>query len=144
MTTPTGASLLFFRDPSPLRAVLLHGIALVWVTNGVWCKVLGQVPRHAQIVARVVGGHVAPALTIAIGLAEVVMAAWWWSGRWRAPCVAAQVAVVLTMNVIEQVVAADLLLWGRFNLLWASLFCVVVVVVGRAPPRSAAVVAGDR
>jgi len=32
------------------------------------------------------------------------------------------------MNVIEQALAADLLLWGRFNPLWATLFCVVVGV----------------
>ena len=29
-------------------------IALVWGINGLWCKVLGGVPRHEAIVARVV------------------------------------------------------------------------------------------
>lgn len=116
---------------------LWWGVAVVWVANGVWCKVLFQVPRHAQIVARVVGDEVAPSLTVAIGLAEVAVAVWVISGRLRALCAATQIAVVLAMNVIEQVIAADLLLWGRFNLLWATLFCVVVgvaaVVSARAP-----------
>jgi hypothetical protein len=105
---------------------LWWAIAAVWVANGVWCKVLSQVPRHAQIVARVVGNEVAPSLTVAIGLAEVTMAAWVLSGRSRTLCAVTQIAVVMAMNVIEQVIAADLLLWGPFNLLWATLFCVVV------------------
>jgi hypothetical protein len=27
-------------------------LVLVWGVNGLWCKVLGQVPRHEQIVAQ--------------------------------------------------------------------------------------------
>jgi hypothetical protein len=112
-------------------------IAAVWVVNGAWCKVAGQVPRHAQIVARVVGDDVAPSLTVAIGLAELAMAGWWWSGRLGTACAVSQIALVLTMNIIEQAIAADLLLWGRFNLLWACVFCVVVGVVGATRARAA-------
>lgn len=119
-----------------MRAALVVAVAAVWVVNGAWCKVLGQVPRHAQIVARVVGDDLAPSLTIAIGLAELLMAVWWCSGRFRVLCAVSQTAVVLTMNLIEQAIAPDLLLWGRFNLLWASLFCVVVVAVGIPAPRA--------
>jgi hypothetical protein len=119
-----------------VRAALVVAVAAVWVVNGAWCKVLGQVPRHAQIVARVVGDDLAPSLTIAIGLAELLMAVWWCSGRFRVLCAVSQTAVVLTMNLIEQAIAPDLLLWGRFNLLWASLFCVVVVAVGIPAPRA--------
>ena len=117
--------------PISVSRVSTSVIALVWLANGLWCKVLGGVPRHAAIVARVVGDDVAPLLTIVIGAAELVMAVWVLSGRRRRLCAATQVAVVMTMNVVEQVIAADLLLWGRFNLLWATLFCVAVALIGR-------------
>lgn len=35
------------------RLILRGLIALVWLVNGLWCKVLGHVPRHEAIVARV-------------------------------------------------------------------------------------------
>jgi hypothetical protein len=117
--------------------VLVGVTASVWLVNGVWCKVLGRVPRHEAIVARIIGAELAPVVTVLIGCAEILLAAWIISGRHRWLCALTQIVVVLTMNVIEQVAAADLLLWGRFNFLWASLFCAVVAVVGlRADPRA--------
>jgi len=122
--------------PASRSAVGVHiatvVIGLVWGINGLWAKILGQVPRHAEIVARVVGDAFAGPLTVVIGVAELVMLAWFLSGRHTRLCAAAQVAIVLTMNVIEQVIAADLLLFGRFNLLLACLFCGVVIVRERA------------
>lgn len=103
-------------------------IAVVWGTNGLWCKILGQVPRHQAIVARVVGDDLAPGLTVLIGCSELVMLAWFLSGRWARLCAASQIVIVLTMNVIEQIVAQDLLLFGPWNFLNAVLFCVVVFV----------------
>jgi hypothetical protein len=42
--------------------VLLVAIALVWLANGLLCKVLGLVPRHEAIVARILGPHAASPL----------------------------------------------------------------------------------
>lgn len=103
-------------------------LVLVWGVNGLWCKVLGQVPRHEQIVARVVGEAMAPALTTLIGLAELGMVAWILSGLFPRLCAITQAAIVMTMNVIEQVIAGELLLFGRFNLLWAAVFSALVVL----------------
>jgi hypothetical protein len=30
-------------------------LAAVWLVNGVWCKILDGVPRHREIVARILG-----------------------------------------------------------------------------------------
>jgi hypothetical protein len=53
----------------PRQRVLHYLIALVWLVNGLLCKVLGLVPRHAAIVARILGPSHADLLTLLIGLA---------------------------------------------------------------------------
>ena len=42
-------------------------IALVWMANGLLCKLLMLVPRHAAIVARILGPAHASVLTRLIG-----------------------------------------------------------------------------
>ena len=53
-----------------------HLFALIWLVNGLWCKVLGMVPRHQEIVAAIISPAIASPLTLAIGFAEIGMAAW--------------------------------------------------------------------
>ena len=101
---------------------LTYLIALVWLVNGLLCKVLGLVPRHEAIVARILGPAYAGPLTRLIGLAEIGMAVWLLSGIKRRWCVLAQMGLVATMNTLEYVLAPDLLLWGRANALFAGLF----------------------
>lgn len=116
-------------------------VAMVWLVNGLWCKVLAGVPRHEAIVARILGAHVAPWLTVLIGISEVVMAAWVlsrWRPRW---CGALQIALVLTMNLLEFGLARDLLLWGPANMFFALLFALFLAWVygwipRRQPPSS--------
>lgn len=110
-----------------MQQVLKWASVAVWLVNGLWCKVLGQVPRHEDIVAHILGAAWAPVLTRLIGAAELVMAAWIISGRSPLWCMRAQVLVVMAMNILEQLLVPELLLFGRFNLVWASLFCVAVV-----------------
>jgi hypothetical protein len=117
-----------------LHAVLTAALVAVWGINGLWCKVLGQVPRHQQIVASILGDQVAPVLVVAIGLAELVMVVWLLSRRFIGWCAIAQVSVILTMNIIEQVLAPELLLFGRINLLLASLLSIAVVMWHRTRP----------
>jgi hypothetical protein len=98
-----------------MERVLRASIALVWLLNGFYAKVLGEVPRHREIVARLFGEDWAVLIITAIGAAEVVMAGWVWS-RWRQKlCAVTQILVVMTMNVIEQALTHDLLLWGSMN-----------------------------
>lgn len=98
------------------------GIALVWLANGLFCKVLNLVPRHTQLVARILGLADARPLAIAIGLAEIGMAAWVLSRRYQRWCGLAQIGLVGTMNALEFALAPDLLLWGRGNAAFAGLF----------------------
>ena len=58
---------------------LNYFIALVWVINGLLCKVLDLVPRHRAIVARILGDDPV-VLTKLIGLSEIAMAVWVLSG----------------------------------------------------------------
>lgn len=98
----------------------------MWLINGLYCKVLGFVPRHEQIVARILGSDNTALLTVAIGIAEVVMTVWILSGIRSRFCAITQIAVVVAMNIIEFVLAPDLLLFGRFNFVIAMMFVGIV------------------
>jgi hypothetical protein len=110
-----------------LKATLTLFIASVWFVNGLICKVLGFVPRHREIVGRILGESYADMFTIAIGLAEVLMAVWVLSGVKSRLATFLQIATVLAMNVLEIFLVPDLLLFGRFNLVLAAAFVIVVL-----------------
>ncbi len=55
------------------------------------------------------------------------MAAWILSGIKKKLNAIAQVLVIATMNSLEFIMAPDLLLWGRFNALFAALFCLLIL-----------------
>jgi hypothetical protein len=107
--------------------LLNYLIAAVWIANGLFCKVLNLVPRHQEIVARIIGNAHAGVLTRAIGFSEVAMAVWILSGFRTKLNAIAQVVVIATMNSLEFIMAPDLLLWGRFNALFAFLFILVIL-----------------
>jgi hypothetical protein len=109
-----------------MHIILTWLIATVWLANGLLCKVLGLVPRHEQIVARILGSEYAHPLTVLIGISEIAMAIWVISRLYIRLNAALQIAIVLTMNVIEFALAPDLLLWGRLNIVFAIMFSVVV------------------
>lgn len=105
-----------------MHRLLTYLLAAVWLVNGLYCKVLNGVPRHQLIVVRILGADHGELLTKAIGFGEVLMAVWVLSQvkpRW---CAITQIALVATMNLIEFVLAPDLLLYGRFNAGFAGLF----------------------
>jgi len=101
-------------------------IAAVWLINGLFCKVLGLVPRHREIVARILGPEHAAALTVMIGLAEIAMAIWIVSGVAKRLNAIAQIVIIATMNVLEFCLAPDLLLWGRMNAVFAFFFILLI------------------
>jgi len=108
------------------RKIITYFIATVWLANGLFCKVLGLVPRHRQIVARIVGDDYAGTLTMLIGVAETGMAIWIVAGFWRRLNARVQMAVIAIMNTLEFVYVPDLLLWGRWNALFAFLFILLI------------------
>ena len=95
--------------------ILTYLIATVWLINGLVCKVLNLVPRHQEIVARILGDDHARVLTLFIGLSETAMAIWVLSCiRTRLNAIT-QIVVIATMNTLEFFLVPDLLLWGRAN-----------------------------
>lgn len=121
--------------PVYVRRALTAFIAAVWLANGLFCKVLGLVPRHEQIVGAILGTAHAPLLTSAIGWAEVAMAAWVVSGLFPRATAAVQIGIVGAMNALEFVLVPDLLLWGRANAVFALLFMTVVAYHAAVPTR---------
>jgi len=85
-------------------------IALVWVVFGLVFKALGAVPRHRQIVARVVGEYRAQAVTSLVAIGEIGLGLWMLYGRYLPFCIGIQTLVVATMNALELRYARDLLL----------------------------------
>lgn len=101
---------------------------LVWLINGLFCKLLNIVPRHQQIVSRVVGHEWAPQLTQLIGILEIGMAMWIFS-RWKPhTCAVSQMLAIAIMNIIEIIVAVDLLLFGPFNIIIAGGFVFLIYI----------------
>ena len=105
---------------------LNYVIATVWLINGLFCKLLNLVPRHQQIVARTLGPEHSALITRMIGLAEIAMAVWIISSYKSKLNAIVQIIVILTMNTLEALLAPDLLLWGRFNALYAFLFVILI------------------
>ncbi|MBU2940286.1 DoxX-like family protein [Lacinutrix sp. C3R15] len=109
-----------------LYKILTFCIALVWILNGLFCKVLNLVPRHQQIVARILGDDYSRVLTILIGLSEILMAIWILSRFKPRLNAIAQISIVGLMNTLEFILVPDLLLWGKLNSLFALIFIMVV------------------
>ena len=116
-----------------LKRLLNILIAMVWLINGLCCKVLNMVPRHQLIVARILGDQYAAFITPTIGILETGMFVWVLSGiksRW---CAWMQIILVITMNIIEFILAPDLLLFGRLNAVVAIAFVTVIYLNEYSP-----------
>jgi len=113
---------------SLLNTILTIAISLVWLINGLFCKLLNLVPRHQQIVARILGEEYAGLFTKLIGVAELCMCIWIVSRFKSRFCAITQIVVIATMNIIEFILAPDLLLFGRMNLPFAVLLIVVIFI----------------
>ena len=101
-------------------------IATVWLINGLFCKVLNLVPRHRQIVSRILGDSHAILFTTLIGIAEIAMAVWIVSRIKPQLNAISQIIIIAVMNTLEFLLVPNLLLWGKFNALFAFLFIVLI------------------
>jgi hypothetical protein len=109
-----------------INKILTFCIAIVWMVNGLFCKVLNLAPRHEQIVAGILGDDYSSILTILIGFSEIFMAIWVLSKFKSRLNAIAQITIVGLMNILEFILVPDLLLWGKLNSLFAFLFIMVV------------------
>jgi len=106
--------------------IFKYSIALVWVANGLFCKVLNLAPKHEEIIARILGAEFPRPLTILIGISEIGIAIWFLSEIKPRLNAITQMGIVATMNILEFILVPDLLLWGKLNSLFAFLFIIVV------------------
>lgn len=103
-------------------------IALVWFANGLFCKILNLVPRHQEIVERILGENYASPITKTIGVLEIGMSIWVLTGIRSRFCTIFQLVIIATMNILEFTLAPDLLLFGKMNIVYAFLFMAIIYV----------------
>lgn len=115
-------------DQRKFRNLTTGIIALVWFINGFFCKVLNLVPRHQEIVGRILGEQHAWFFTKAIGVSEILMVVWVLSRIKNRISAVFQMTIVGAMNILEFILVPDLLLFGRMNILFAFLFIVLIYV----------------
>ena len=84
-------------------------IGSVWIFHGLYSKILGGIPRHQQIVGRILGEEIAEPATVVIGLMEIGMGMWIFSGKYRKLSAGMQSLALVSMNVLEIKLANDLL-----------------------------------
>jgi uncharacterized membrane protein len=106
--------------------LLTYCIATIWVANGLFCKVLNLVPRHQQIVAKILGAEHARLLTIGIGISEIFMAIWILSHIKSRLNAIVQILIISIMNTLEFILVPDLLLWGKANAIFAFILILFV------------------
>ena len=115
------------RIENPFHLALNFIIALVWLANGLYCKMLHLVARHQLIVAKILGEEHSAGLTKTIGILEVLMFFWIISGIRSRICAVVQVLIIASMNIIEFILAPELLLFGRMNIVFALLFISLIL-----------------
>jgi hypothetical protein len=92
----------------PPLLVIRSAVAGVWLYEGLWCKVLGR-ERHQLLVVEAVpklGSLLGRRFLLALGGAEIVLAAWVMSGVTPGLCTITQSALLVLLN-------ANGLLWAR-------------------------------
>ncbi|MES2924722.1 MAG: DoxX-like family protein [Verrucomicrobiota bacterium] len=92
------------------RTLLTILIGSVWVFHGYYSKVSNGVPRHRQIVGRILGDGIADRATLAIGILEILLGVWIFSGFRRRACALVQTLALVSMNFLEILLAKDLLI----------------------------------
>ena len=105
---------------------LVYFVACIWFTNGLICKVLNFVPRHEAIVATILGDSFSRPITLIIGISELIMGIWVLSKYKSKLNAIVQISVVAIMNILEFILTPELLLWGKFNSIFAFFFIVIV------------------
>lgn len=94
----------------PFHKLLTILIGSVWVFHGLYSKVSNGIPRHRQIVERILGEGIADRATLAIGILEISLGLWIFSGFLRRTCALVQTLALVSMNVLEILLARDLLI----------------------------------
>jgi uncharacterized membrane protein YphA (DoxX/SURF4 family) len=83
-------------------------IAVVWLYEGLWCKVLGMMPSQLAIVVELPGFSRERALALlkSVGAIEIFLGLWVLTGVHPGLCALAQALLLVVMN-------ANALVWAR-------------------------------
>ena len=109
------------------RTILGILIGSVWVFHGLYSKICDGIPRHRLIVGRILGEEIADKATLFIGVMEITLGIWAFSGLKRRSCALVQTLAIIAMNTLEIFFAKDLLLSASgmvllnlafFSLIW--------------------------
>ncbi len=113
-------------------------IGLVWVFHGLYSKLAEGIPRHQQIVERVLGQDIAGPATLAIGVAEIMLGLWVFSQFRRRACALVQTLALVSMNFLEILLARDLLISAP-GMVALNLFFLTWVWYWAMSPRGSAI-----
>ncbi len=76
----------------------------------------------------ILGEEHARLFTILIGISEVCMGIWILTNLWSRLNGLMQIGIIAIMNTLEYILVPELLLWGKFNSLFAFLFIVIIAL----------------
>jgi hypothetical protein len=85
-------------------------IGSVWIFHGFYSKILNGIPRHRLIVGKILGDTNADTATKAIGVLEVLLGVWAFTGWQPVGCAAVQTTAIVAMNTLEILLARGLLI----------------------------------
>jgi hypothetical protein len=85
-------------------------IGSVWVFHGLYSKILNGIPRHRLIVGKILGNANAGIATKGIGVLEMLLGLWAFTGWQPVGCAVVQTAAILGMNSLEIFLARELLI----------------------------------
>ena len=88
---------------------------------------MDYVPRHQEIVSRILGKPYAAFLTNMIGVGEVFLAVFIIMGYQSRQLAILQVFLIAVMNLLEITLVPELLLFGRWNGLVALAFILLIL-----------------
>jgi hypothetical protein len=94
--------------PFPPLVVIRGSIALVWLYEGLWCKIFGRMGSQEEVVAAVpkFGARFAAPFLKALGVSEVALAVWVATGFEPGACALVQTVLLILLN-------GNGLLWAR-------------------------------
>src|SRR5437867_3449397 len=99
-----------FLRSDTLHIVIQIVIGSVWVFHGLYSKILNGIPRHRLIVGKILGAANAGITTRAIGLLEVLLGLWAFTGWQPMGCAVVQTAAIVAMNTLEIILTGELLI----------------------------------
>ncbi len=100
----------FFSQSDMFHIAAQIAIGSVWFFHGLYSKILNGIPRHRLIVERILGSANAKISTKTIGLLELLLGLWAFSGWQPVGCAVVQTMAIIAMNTLEILLARQLLI----------------------------------